>query len=143
MTRFDDDDDGAGYGRPPKKHRFKPGQSGNPRGRPLKAPRADVPSQVGRDFRAMGNRTIRTAEGEISLIEAVVRAMFQAALKGNVRAGYLVLEFFRRGCQENIDRNAALKLLEELNLDQVNRRPRTKKRMNRVVKDLAKRSKKS
>ena len=29
----DDDNDGVGYKRPPKKHRFKPGQSGNPRGR--------------------------------------------------------------------------------------------------------------
>ena len=28
-----DDDDYVGYGRPPKKHRFKPGQSGNPAGR--------------------------------------------------------------------------------------------------------------
>lgn len=31
----DDGDDGrVGYGKPPKKHQFKPGQSGNPRGRP-------------------------------------------------------------------------------------------------------------
>lgn len=29
----DEDDDGVGYKRPPKKHRFKPGQSGNPAGR--------------------------------------------------------------------------------------------------------------
>ncbi len=29
-----DDDDQVGYRRPPKKHQFKPGQSGNPKGRP-------------------------------------------------------------------------------------------------------------
>lgn len=29
----DDDDEKVGYGKPPKKHRFKPGQSGNPKGR--------------------------------------------------------------------------------------------------------------
>src|SRR5690606_37810847 len=28
------DDEQVGYGRPPQRHRFKPGQSGNPRGRP-------------------------------------------------------------------------------------------------------------
>lgn len=28
------DDDAVGYGKPPKQHRFKPGQSGNPKGRP-------------------------------------------------------------------------------------------------------------
>ncbi|RUZ79400.1 hypothetical protein EN943_07445 [Mesorhizobium sp. M7A.F.Ca.US.006.01.1.1] len=32
MSR-DDEDDKVGYGKPPKKSRFKPGQSGNPRGR--------------------------------------------------------------------------------------------------------------
>ena len=30
----DEDDDRVGYGRPPKHSRFKPGESGNPRGRP-------------------------------------------------------------------------------------------------------------
>lgn len=29
----DDDDEAVGYKRPPRKHQFKPGQSGNPRGR--------------------------------------------------------------------------------------------------------------
>lgn len=29
----ENDDDKVGYGKPPKEHRFKPGQSGNPKGR--------------------------------------------------------------------------------------------------------------
>ena len=33
-----DDDDRVGYRRPPKHTRFKPGQSGNPKGRPKHAP---------------------------------------------------------------------------------------------------------
>lgn len=31
-----DDDDKVGYGRPPRKYQFRPGQSGNPKGRPKK-----------------------------------------------------------------------------------------------------------
>lgn len=34
MADRDDDDDKVGYGRPPRKHQFKPGESGNPKGRP-------------------------------------------------------------------------------------------------------------
>jgi hypothetical protein len=30
----DDNDDEVGYGKPPKHGQFKPGKSGNPRGRP-------------------------------------------------------------------------------------------------------------
>ena len=33
-----DDEEVVGYCKPPKKHRWKPGQSGNPRGRPKKPP---------------------------------------------------------------------------------------------------------
>lgn len=32
-----DDDDAVGYGKPPKQRQFKPGESGNPAGRPKKA----------------------------------------------------------------------------------------------------------
>jgi hypothetical protein len=31
-------DDGVGYGKPPKRSRFKPGVSGNPKGRPKRRP---------------------------------------------------------------------------------------------------------
>jgi hypothetical protein len=34
MTINNEDDNRIGYGKPPKRTRFKPGQSGNPRGRP-------------------------------------------------------------------------------------------------------------
>ncbi|MGY4234723.1 hypothetical protein ACVIIW_003670 [Bradyrhizobium sp. USDA 4449] len=38
MTRHKSGDYEVGYGKPPRERRFKPGQSGNPRGRPKKYP---------------------------------------------------------------------------------------------------------
>ncbi len=37
MTKKKSGDDEVGYGKPPKQTRFKPGESGNPKGRPKKA----------------------------------------------------------------------------------------------------------
>jgi len=34
MVEREEEHEAVGYGRPPKAHRFRPGQSGNPRGRP-------------------------------------------------------------------------------------------------------------
>jgi hypothetical protein len=31
--RLEDDNEDVGYGKPPRRHQFKPGQSGNPKGR--------------------------------------------------------------------------------------------------------------
>lgn len=38
MTKRKSENYSVGYGKPPRERRFKPGQSGNPRGRPKKCP---------------------------------------------------------------------------------------------------------
>ena len=83
----------VGYGKPPAEHRFKKGQSGNPRGRPKKA---KVPKGQGLDFGTQpanmllmeeAYRTVALREGDrvirLPAIQAVFRAMNVAALKGN------------------------------------------------------------
>ncbi len=101
------DDDGAppdhtprdgkapvGYGRPPAANRFKPGQSGNPRGRPRKAKVAPAPPPALTDSLAAdlvlldeAYRPIQLHEGgsptTLSTVSAVYRAMAVAAVKGN------------------------------------------------------------
>lgn len=87
-TSKDREDDAVGYGKPPRAHQFKPGQSGNPKGRPkgrkneatmldeLLFQRIPV-RQGGRDLR-------------MTVIEAIFRRLAEDSLKGNIKAaGFL------------------------------------------------------
>jgi hypothetical protein len=87
--------EGVGYGRPPKQHQFKKGQSGNPRGRPKKSGRKPKPGEIDIAGILNGERTIRTAQGEqkMSGFEILCRAEVMYALKGDVRAA---IRFFKR-----------------------------------------------
>ena len=83
----------VGYARPPRDTRFKPGQSGNPRGRPKGArnKRPGLHEERLKDiildeaYRGVtvrdGDRTVR-----ISVAQAIVRAMAVKAAKGEHRA---------------------------------------------------------
>jgi hypothetical protein len=79
----------VGYGKPPTKTRFKPGQSGNPNGRP----KASVNLKT--DLRSELSEKIHIREGERSLKVSKQRAMLKAlvakALKGDARAANVVL----------------------------------------------------
>jgi hypothetical protein len=74
----------VGYGKPPVATRFKPGQSGNPRGRPKAA----------KGLKTMVRETltqkvaVRTGAGEkkMSRMEAVLHKTIELAMKGNARA---------------------------------------------------------
>ena len=84
----------VGYGRPPAAHRFKAGQSGNPRGRPRKA-RSVADARPARNGSLATDlvlldeayRPIQLREGDtpttLSTVSAVYRAMAVAAVKGN------------------------------------------------------------
>lgn len=73
-----------GYGKPPLGSRFKPGQSGNPRGRPKGAKALNT---IVRDTLTQ-KVAVRTANGEkrISRIEAALHKTVELAMKGNPRA---------------------------------------------------------
>lgn len=78
-----DDEDEVGYGKPPRKHRFKPGQSGNLRGRPKKT----KPDQ---DLRAIlekiGSEEVEIKGQTMTLRELEFRAIQHKAAKGDVAA---------------------------------------------------------
>jgi hypothetical protein len=81
-----DEDENAGYGPPPRRTRFKPGQSGNPRGRP-KGARSTGTIVTG----VLGRKVSLTAGGrqrQMPLKEAIILRM---------AAGLLHLPEQRRG----------------------------------------------
>jgi hypothetical protein len=89
-----DDDEPIGYKRPPKMHRFKPGQSGNPRGR---RPRALGTNTL---IRKLLNEQVEIVEKgkrrKISLRELNHRRLAEKAAKGDHRAMALLLEYEER-----------------------------------------------
>jgi Family of unknown function (DUF5681) len=93
------DSDGAvGYGRPPVGSRFKPGQSGNPRGRP-KGTR-----NLLSDLRDELSEKIRIREGgkelRVSKQRAFVKSLVAAAVKGDVRATTALVSLCARAFDE-------------------------------------------
>lgn len=91
----------VGFGKPPKSFQFKPGQSGNPRGRPkasrsLRAKLADV--LTSKIVKREGDK-----KKTITAMEGMVWKQIESGLKGNERA---VLSTFKLA--------AALGLLEKV-----------------------------
>ena len=87
-------DDNVGYKRPPKNTRFRPGQSGNLKGRPKHV------RNLKSEFLAELGELIRIREGDremkISKQRAFVKALVAAAIKGNMRATAALVAFCSR-----------------------------------------------
>lgn len=74
----------VGYGKPPPVHRFQPGQSGNPKGRPARNP------TTGDVFRKVLKKPVVVSEGgrkrKISTEEALFLRVRRDALEGDPKA---------------------------------------------------------
>jgi hypothetical protein len=91
----DHEDDGVGYARPPKQHQFQKGLSGNPKGRPRKAPAPDaldVGAVLGRRVavRSGGKQTTMAAR------EVTARKQAKKGLDGDRRAILYLLDQFEK-----------------------------------------------
>jgi hypothetical protein len=79
----------VGYGRPPKATQFKPGRSGNPRGRPK------GPKTVGAVLRDVIQRRIEVTENgktrRIVVLEVMLRRLANDAMRSDPRAMKLLL----------------------------------------------------
>lgn len=79
-------DDAVGYGRPPKKNQFQPGQSGNRKGRPRKPkpePRDDSLAAI---LDRAAKETVVINGQPMTLRELEVRSLQAKAMQGNQRA---------------------------------------------------------
>lgn len=94
MADGDDDDDKVGYRRPPRKHQFKPGQSGNPKGRPKGSLNYETLYEKGARFTrelAQNGRRLKISQRELTLMQ-----LWAKASSGNLRAiGYVLNEEHR------------------------------------------------
>lgn len=100
--------DDVGYGKPPVSGRFRPGQSGNPKGRP-KGAKNRLPSLSEERIKTLimeeAYRTIPILENgrrvSIPMIAAVLRAVAMNAAKGNNRAALLFTTLVSKTEAEN------------------------------------------
>ena len=83
-------DEPVGYGRPPKRHQYKPGESGNPKGRPKSARglKTLLRKEMNERVRVTENGKTKT----LSKLEVIVKRMTEQAAKGDARARAKLLE---------------------------------------------------
>jgi hypothetical protein len=92
----------VGYGKPPRDTQFRKGRSGNPGGRPPRAPTERAKALALQE----AYRTITVKEGDrafaMPAIQAILRSQIVLAAKGNVQAQRAVLATIRTIEGENV-----------------------------------------
>lgn len=83
------DDDVVGYRHPPRAHRFKPGHSGNPNGRPKGSKNEATLMQELLNSKIELNE--RGTAKKITVLEGILRRIIGDCLKGNVKSTALLL----------------------------------------------------
>jgi hypothetical protein len=82
MTRDDDEDDRVGYGKPPKHTRFRPGRSGNPRGRSRAVDFRDWENPIQKYMLEPITVTIKGKKEKVPVVDALIKTAIRRALEG-------------------------------------------------------------
>ena len=132
MTEPDDDSDEqiVGYGRPPRHSRFKPGQSGNPKGR-AKGSRSFL-AEIDRQLRQKVTITIDGKSVRVPVSEVIARRLAHDSMKGQSRAIELVAKLAQASLAS--EEAASGGSLEGLELDQDALR-RIGKRIEKLIEE--------
>lgn len=87
----------VGKGKPPKHTQFKPGQSGNPRGRPKRKPAITSNAEAQQRFLEAASSAVVIRENgrrkRMTMMEAIDMRCIQMALQGNLRAIQLFYKY--------------------------------------------------
>ena len=107
----------VGYGRPPRHSRFKPGRSGNPRGRPKGA--VDRKTIVERVFLARHTVIEHGKRRQRTVLELVLLALRNRAIDGNSKAFSKFHDLFERyGPQDTRVEGAYIFMPEPLSVEE-------------------------
>lgn len=100
----------VGYGKPPKATRFHKGVSGNPKGRPKKAP--DFDAELIREARSLITINENGRRRRISKHSAVIKQLINAAMKGTASG----LRTYLAASQQAFERAALSEVREAADL---------------------------
>jgi hypothetical protein len=132
----------VGYGRPPKATQFKPGQSGNPKGRPKGAKTRRFASG-GHNLRdallAEMERIIVIQEGdqqvEMTQLQAALRRLMIKAMKGDIDAIRMLLRYAEEMQRE--DRQLHERFLEQMLKYKVKAEAEVRQRQAKGITDMS------
>jgi Family of unknown function (DUF5681) len=104
------DDNEVGYGKPPRNSRWKPGQSGNPKGRPKEGATGFLMEAAGILSEPVKAKTPDGGSVSLGALEAAFLAICRKALKGDDSALFqaikMMLEIMPVGEQKQSERAA-------------------------------------
>lgn len=80
----------TGYGKPPRNKQFKPGQSGNPEGRPKNA--KSFPALINHELQQISEFTDGEKRRKLRMRRIIAKQHVRKAAKGDARSTKLVLE---------------------------------------------------
>ena len=105
------DEPDVGYGKPPKKTQFKPGQSGNPKGRPQRS--RNLKTDLRDELRSIVNVREGGREVRVTKQRAMVKSLIARAHQGDAKAMERLVDLIERLLEPQKEHQASDPLSKE------------------------------